>query len=108
MHRYTHRSWWSVEDAARVLRVNRKTLYDACRDDDFPHMRVGPYIKIPCEALLMRLHPSVKERTYNMPEDVYQLELPIDAKYLVPVRVFRNTREVITAWHYERERYRVS
>lgn len=98
----TDRAWWTVEDAARLLRVNRKTLYDACNADDFPHKRVGPYIKIPCEALGMRLIESVKERTYNLPDDVMQLELPLPVAMLTPVRRYRNTREVVEAWDYER------
>ena len=99
---YTERAWWTVDDAARLLRVNRKTLYDACNADDFPHKRLGHYIRIPCEALGMRLAPHVKERTYNIPDDAAQLELPLDVSALIPVRRYRNTRELITAFDYER------
>lgn len=103
---YTHRAWWTVDDAARLLRVNRKTLYDACANDDFPHKRIGVYIRIPCEALRLTLHPSVKERTYNIKDDAAQMELPLDVSCLVPVRRYRNTRELITAWDYERNLWR--
>ncbi len=98
----TDRAWWTVEDAARLLRVNRKTLYDACNAGDFPHKRIGVYIRIPCEALRLRLHPAVRERTYNIRDDAAQLELPLDVFCLVPVRRYRNSREVIEAWDYER------
>lgn len=108
MPRYTHRAWWTVDDAARLLRVNRKTLYDACGHDDFPHIKVGPYLRIPCEALRLTLHPSVKERTYNIKEDADQLELPLDPACLIPVRRYRNTREIIKAWDYEKTLWRTA
>ena len=99
---YTRRAWWTVDDAAALLLVNRKTLYVACNAGDFPHKRNGVYIRIPCEALRLRLHPDVKARTYNVKEDAAQMELPLDPACLVPVRRYRNTRELITAWDYER------
>ena len=104
--RYTDRPWWTVADASRLLRVHTDTLYDACRSGDFPHKYVGPYIRIPCEALRLRLHPSVKARTYNV-GDADQLELPLDPACLIPVRRWRNTGEVIKSWDYELRPWRV-
>lgn len=104
---YTDRAWWTVEDAAELLRINKHTLYRAIQADDFPHKRIGPYIRIPCEALRLRLRPEIKQRTYNMPDDAAQLELPLDVSCLVPVRRYRNTRELIQTWDYERALWRL-
>ena len=49
----THRRWWTVADAARLLRVHTDTLYDACASGGFPHERWDGTIRIPCEALRM-------------------------------------------------------
>ncbi|WP_082502915.1 helix-turn-helix domain-containing protein [Nocardioides sp. Leaf307] len=102
---YTDRAWWTVDDAARLLRVNRKTLYDACNADDFAHKRLGRYIRIPAEALGMLVRPETRTRTYHVTDEPAQLELPLDALCLVPVKRFRNTRERITPWHYEDNLY---
>jgi len=46
----------TVDEAARLLRVNRKTLYDAVRDGRVPGViRMGRSIRIGCDALLGRL-----------------------------------------------------
>jgi len=87
---WTDRPWWTVEDAARLLRVHTDTLYDACASGDFPHKKVGVYIRIPAEALRLRVRPSTKTRTYHVTDDVLQLALPLDPNCLVPVRRFRN------------------
>lgn len=105
MYYDTDRPWWTVEEAAALLRVNRKTLYEACASDDFPCRRNGRYIRIPAEALRLRVKPSTRSRTYHVTDDVMQLELPLDVSMLVPVKRFRNTREVIQPWHYEDEKY---
>lgn len=88
MVRYTDRAWWTVDDAAQLLRVNRKTLYDACAAGDFPHDRIGPYIKIPAEALMLTVRPQTQTRTYHVTDDPWQLELPLGP--IVPVRRYRN------------------
>lgn len=100
----TQRRWWTVADAAQMLRVHTDTLYDACAADDFPHIRVGGVIKIPCEALRMTYVPDPVVRWELIRTgqlDPAQLELPLDPSCLVPVRRFRNTREVIKPFHYE-------
>lgn len=83
---YTDRAWWTVEDAAALLRINKHTLYRAIAADDFPHKKVGPYIKIAAEDLHMRVRVHVKQRTYNFIDDKEQLELPLPAACLTPVR----------------------
>ena len=93
MPRYTDRSWWTVEDAANLLRVNIHTLYRAVAANDFPHSRVGPYIRIPCEALLLTPHPSTRSRNYHL-EDDGQLAFEFDVP-LVPVRLYRNSSEPV-------------
>lgn len=103
---WTDRAWWTVEDAAQLLRVHTDTLYDACASGDFPCSRWGGsgdswFVRIPCEALRLRLRPEVRERTYNTYGDTAQLELPLDVSCLIPVRRFRNTRELIEPFHYE-------
>ena len=46
----------TVDEAARLLRVNRKTLYDAVRDGRVPGViPMGRSIRIGCDALLGRL-----------------------------------------------------
>ena len=96
----TDRPWWTVDDAARLLRVNRKTLYDACNAGDFPSKRVGRHIRIPAEALRLRPRPETRSRTYHVTDEPMQLELPLDPACLVPVRMFRNGGK-IEPWHYE-------
>lgn len=109
-HYWTDKPWWTVDEASRLLRVNRKTLYDACASDCFPHKRIGPYIKIPAEALRLQVLPETKARSWHHAKEEFgyhseQLALDLDPACLIPVRRFRNTREVITAWHYERGLY---
>jgi hypothetical protein len=102
----THRRWWTVADAAQVLRVNVGTLYDACKDG-FPHERWNGGIRIPCEALRMTYVPDAATahlmRTLGelAVDDVDQLELPLDPSCLVPARAYRNG-ERKPAWDYER------
>lgn len=114
----THRASWTVEDAARLLRVHTDTLYDACRRGDFAHERLGGDtgpIRIPCEALRMTYVPDAatarvieahrmrsKDFVFSLREpDPLQLEL--DLGPIKTVRVYRNTGEVIGVWSYERE-----
>jgi len=92
---YTTKPWWTVAQASALLRVSVDCLYDAVASGQFPAKKVGPYWRIPCEALRMTVHPSVKARTYNLPDDVMQLELPLDPACLIPVRRYRNTRELV-------------
>lgn len=106
----SNRAWFTVEEAARILRIRRNSLYEACASGDFPCERFGGtndkwFIRIPCEALRMRLAPAVKARSYNIPEDSGQLELPLDPACLIPVRRFRNTREIVEPFHYESALY---
>jgi excisionase family DNA binding protein len=102
----THRRWWTVADAAQVLRVHPETLYDACRVGDFPHERWGGSIRIPCEALRMTHVPDaataalVREFNTERLDDVDQLALPLDPSCLVPARTYRNG-ERKTTWAYE-------
>lgn len=97
----TDRPWWTVEDAAQLLRVNRKTLYAAIAADDFPHTKLGAFIRIPAEALRLSVRPQTRSRSWHLTDDFMQLELPLDVSCLIPVRRFRNTREVIKPFHYE-------
>jgi hypothetical protein len=102
----THRRWWTVADAAQVLRVHPETLYDACRVGDFPHQRWSGQIRIPCEALRMTYVPDAATahlaRTMNSQPlgDVDQLFLPLDPACLVPARLYRNG-ERKPVWDYE-------
>lgn len=92
MIRWTDRAWWTVDDAARVLRVNRKTLYDACASGDFPSKRVGMFIRIPAEALLMTPKPDTLSRNWhveNSNEHLYQYEFEYDVP-IVPIKRYRN------------------
>lgn len=84
----TDRPWWTVDDAARLLRVNKHTLYRACAADDFPHVKHSYGIRIPAEALGFTVNPATKSRTYHVTDDVEQLAL--DLGPIVPVRLFRD------------------
>lgn len=98
--RRTDRPWWTVKDAAKVLRVNPNTLYRACMSGDFPHNRWGNgYISIPAEALGMKPDPIVI-KGYNDTETVGQLELPFPTP-VMPVRVYRNTGLPVRLGDYE-------
>lgn len=97
---YTDRAWWSVADAARMLRVNVNTLYQACAAEDFPHERwENGYISIPAEAMGLTPKPIIIEG-YNDTEVKGQLELPFE-KPIIPVRVYRNTGQRIGIGDYE-------
>jgi hypothetical protein len=102
----THRRWWTVADAAQVLRVHVETLYDACRADAFPHERWSGQIRIPCEALRMTYVPDAATqhlaRTMASQPlgDVDQLELPLDPSCLIPARTYRNG-DKHRPWDYE-------
>lgn len=95
----THRRWWTVADAAQILRVHTDTLYDACASGDFPHERWDGLIRIPCEALRMNYVPDRETLAltrrlsstgrYSVP-DYDQLELPLDPACLIPAKLYRN------------------
>lgn len=106
--RWTDRAWFTVEDAAKILRVRRNTLYDACASGDFPCSRWGGsdgswFIRIPAEALLLTPRPETHSRNWHV-EDfgehynqyVFHFDVPI-----IPVRRYRNTREIIKTGDYE-------
>lgn len=94
----TSRRWWTVADAAQLLRVHTDTLYDACASGDFPHERWDGVIKIPCEALRMTYVPTPEDlaevrrhsRYVSTLEDVDQLPLPLDPSCLIPAKLYRN------------------
>lgn len=96
----TDRAWWTVGDAAKLLRVNVNTLYQACARDDFPHNRWdNGYISIPAEAMGLTPNPP-SFRGYEGPEVVGQLELPFPTP-VIPVRVYRNTGRPVRVGAYE-------
>jgi excisionase family DNA binding protein len=43
--------WLTPREAASLLRVNYRTVLDACSTDQLPHVRVGRAIRIPLRAL---------------------------------------------------------
>jgi excisionase family DNA binding protein len=45
----------TVDEAAALLRVNRKTLYQAIRDREVPAGRIGATIRLSRKALLLWL-----------------------------------------------------
>lgn len=103
----THKRWWTVADAARLLRVHTDTLYDAVRNDDFPHERWGAEIRIPCEALRMTYVPSpdlvaLARRIDTSTDDFDQLALPLDPSCLVPTTKRYRNGERKEAHDYER------
>lgn len=99
---YTDRPWWTVEDAARLLRVNVHTLYRACAADDFPHKRHSFGIRIPCEALLLTPKPETYSRNYHVADlaDPEQLAFDYGAP-LIPVRTYRNSDQPVRPGDYE-------
>ncbi len=100
MTTYTDRPWWTVGDAAKLLRVNVNTLYQACAREDFPHNRWdNGYISIPAEAMGLTPIP-VAIRGVEGPEVIGQLELPFD-KPIMPIKVYRNTGRPVRVGDYE-------
>lgn len=80
----------SVEEAARVLRMNPYTIYRNLHD--VPHIRSGQVIRIPCEWLMLR--PPVQRvlgRTIQAPT-FWQEPLPFDVK---PERRWRNNKRLV-------------
>lgn len=98
---HTDRPWWTVDDAAQLLRVNRNTLYNACKAGDFPHERIGMYIRIPAEALRLTVNPATKSRTYHFDDS---LQLVLDLGPIVPCRQWRNGGPIDT-YSYEHHLY---
>lgn len=97
---YTDRPWWTVGDAAKLLRVNVNTLYAACAAEDFPHKRwANGYISIPAEAMGLTPKPVIIEG-YNDTEVRGQLELPFPTP-VMPVRVYRNSGIPVRLGDYE-------
>lgn len=86
---YTDKPWWTVEDAARLLRVNIHTLYRAIARDDFPHQKIGPYIKIPAEALFLTPLPETRSRTYHVSDEPEQMEFDFGMTF-VPIKRYRD------------------
>jgi excisionase family DNA binding protein len=41
---------YSVTEAAQVLGVSRQVVYDLCRTDGFPSLRLGRKVRIPINA----------------------------------------------------------
>lgn len=105
---WSTRAWFTVDEAATMLRVRRNTLYDLCRSGEFPCSRWGGtdddwFIRIPAEALGFTVKPETRSRTYHVTDSPEQMELPLGP--FVPVRRFRNTREIIEPFHYESALY---
>jgi excisionase family DNA binding protein len=99
--KYTDKPWWTPEEAARVLRVNVHSLYRAIRRGDFPHQRIGMYIKIPAEAMgLTPLPDPIVRRVLKSQERWEQMELPLDPPP-VPVRLYRDGTQK-RSWDHER------
>ena len=42
---------YSVAEAAQVLGVSRQMVYELCRTESFPSLRLGKRIRIPIESL---------------------------------------------------------
>ena len=88
--------WLSVEDAARMLRMNPHTIYRNL--SDVPHVRLGTYIRIPCEWLYLEppLIPTLEGRR-KPPEWYEQPYLPFD---VVPERRWRNSGRRVVLNHF--------
>ena len=107
MPHYTDRPWWTVEDAARLLRVNVHTLYRAVQRNDFPHQKIGVYIRIPAQALrLTPLPDPVALRKFPERYDLDQLELPLEPPP-VPVKRYRNG-QIKGVWDHESSLWNLS
>lgn len=86
--------------------MSKDALYDACASGQMPSYRIGAAIRIPSAALRMKYVPAPETQAILAgSQDHEQLELPLDPSCLVPVRRYRNTRELIGAWDYERKKY---
>ena len=82
--------YYTVEEAARILRMNPHTIYRNLAD--VPHIRSGTLIRIPCDFLLMNPPPvRVFGRIYQAPT-WWQDVLPFDVK---PERRWRNNHRLV-------------
>lgn len=88
---WTERAYWTVEDAAQLLRVNKHSLYRACQKD-FPHIWVANSIRIPAEALLLTVRTRKLYRGHE-PEELTQLAFEFDVPIL-PVARYRNGERI--------------
>ena len=51
----------NVHEAAELLRLDRKVVYDAIRRGEIPHARIGKSIRLSRKALLKWLETGKKE-----------------------------------------------
>lgn len=102
----TTRPWWTVADAAALLRVHTDTLYDAINAGTFPAKRVGDMWKIPCEALRLTYKPPVWPYRAPVKDEELQLAIPLDPNCLVPIRRYLDGQPK-HPWDYEHALWRV-
>ncbi len=56
----------TVEEAARFLRIGSTSMYELCRTNSIPHVRLGRLIRIPRAALLEWLGQSETAQGGNL------------------------------------------
>ena len=76
----------SVEDAAKILRMNPRTIYRNMHE--IPHTRVGNYYRIHVSFLFLEYVPPRVVTTYDDSYDPEQLEFTYD----VPIRGVKRYR----------------
>lgn len=81
----------TVDEAARLLRMNAYTLYRNMAD--VPHIMVGTDYRIPCEFLMLRPPPIPYLRRVIQPEPYFQPYLPFEVK---PERRWRNSKRLVS------------
>jgi excisionase family DNA binding protein len=91
---YTDFEYVSVEYAAKVLRINKHTLYRAVARDEIPVVRVGSYIRIPVQFLMFEPKPRKPLSTALSTEVNGQLAFTFDVP-IIPVKLWRNTGESV-------------
>lgn len=51
----------TVDEARQILRVGRNQLYEACRNGEVPHLRIGKSIRIPKRWIEQQCDPPTSD-----------------------------------------------
>lgn len=88
--------YFSVDEAAHILRCNKETIYRNLKD--VPHIRQGGFILIPCEWL--GYEPPAAPGLYGPVKPERWFEQPMLPFEVKPQRRWRNTNRLVSLNHF--------
>jgi excisionase family DNA binding protein len=54
--------FFTVEEAAPKVRMSTQSLYAACREKQFPHVKIGKRVRIPASALTLWIERQLRKQ----------------------------------------------